>query len=63
MPKPHDSPNTFRRNEDALQNRGSDQSISNNGPGIVEVCGNKFLEIDGVTRARNSEEPNMLGTR
>ena len=48
--------------EDALQNRGSDQSISNNGPGIMEVCGDKFFEIDGVIRAWNSEEPDMLGT-
>ena len=49
--------------EDAFQNRGCDQGIGNNGPGIMEVCGDKFLEIDGVTRARNSEEPDMLGTR
>ena len=46
--------------EDALQNRGSDQSISNNGPGIMEVCGDKFFEIDGMIRPWNSEEPDMI---
>ena len=46
--------------ENAFQDRGRDQRVRHNRPGIVKMCGNELLQVDDVPAAGNGEQLDVV---